>query len=183
MLTNEDIYTKPNTPTTNVNPKLLGSLWINYLNGYYYICKDNTLNKNVWLDPIGELRKYVDTEITHLANKLNENNYPFGKEWKEFRPVNGVKYSNTTNKYIVLVAYTYAVDTAREVCSLGISINDKVIAFSDSTNTDHSDFSITAVIPPYSTYMCTYQNLSLRRNIPSINDMWYRNNCCFLQLV
>ena len=49
MLANNDIYTGSTNPTANVNPKTLGSLYINYNTGKMFVCKDNTLNKNVWL--------------------------------------------------------------------------------------------------------------------------------------
>lgn len=48
MLTNEDIYTGVVNPSTNINPKIVGAFYINTKTAKLFVCKDNTINKNVW---------------------------------------------------------------------------------------------------------------------------------------
>lgn len=43
-----DIYTDNVDPNATVNPKLVGSMWINNVTGEAWTCVNNTLNKNVW---------------------------------------------------------------------------------------------------------------------------------------
>lgn len=48
MLTNEDIYTGTVNPSTNINPKIIGAFYINTKTAKLFVCKDNTINRNVW---------------------------------------------------------------------------------------------------------------------------------------
>lgn len=48
MLSNEDIYTGLINPSTNINPKIIGAFYINTKTAKLFVCKDNTINKNVW---------------------------------------------------------------------------------------------------------------------------------------
>ena len=43
-----DIYTDDVVPSSSVNPKKLGSLWVDYKKNKLYICSNNSNNKNVW---------------------------------------------------------------------------------------------------------------------------------------
>lgn len=90
MLAESDLYNSNTTPTNNVNPKSLGAMWINYTNGRYYICSNNTINKNVWLDPISILTNEINTNVnnklqqteTKLTEKINNiKQLGYNQEW------------------------------------------------------------------------------------------------------
>lgn len=68
QLTASDIFTDSRDPGTNVNPKVLGSLWINYNTGEQFVCKDNTLNKNVWVSSTKVIREDLDK----LEDSIND---------------------------------------------------------------------------------------------------------------
>lgn len=68
MLSESDLYNSNTPPDVKVNPKSLGAMWINYTNGKHYICSNNTFNKNVWLDPIGQLTNEFNSDIENLTN-------------------------------------------------------------------------------------------------------------------
>lgn len=58
-----DIYTNKGAPNAKVNPKIVGAVWFDYETGITYTCKDNTLNKNVWVKCCRsreELDKYLE---------------------------------------------------------------------------------------------------------------------------
>lgn len=48
MYANEDIYSGPTDPTTNINPKIIGAFYINTKTAKLFVCTDNTNNNNVW---------------------------------------------------------------------------------------------------------------------------------------
>lgn len=86
MLSESDLYNSNTSPDVKVNPKSLGAMWINYSNGRHYICKDNTNNKNVWLDPIGVLTNEINTnvknEITKITEKVNNiKSLGYNQDW------------------------------------------------------------------------------------------------------
>ena len=71
MLSESDLYNSNTEPNNNVNPKSLGAMWINYSNGRHYICSNNTMNNNTWLDPIGILTNELNSNINNLTNDTN----------------------------------------------------------------------------------------------------------------
>ena len=48
MYANEDIYSGPNNPTANINPKIIGAFYINTQTAKLFVCTDNTINNNTW---------------------------------------------------------------------------------------------------------------------------------------
>lgn len=48
QLETHDIYTDDVVPSASVNPKKLGSLWVDYKKNKLYVCSNNSNNKNVW---------------------------------------------------------------------------------------------------------------------------------------
>ena len=71
MLSESDLYNSNTEPNNNVNPKSLGAMWINYSNGKHYICSNNTMNNNTWLDPIDILTNEINSNINNLTNDTN----------------------------------------------------------------------------------------------------------------
>ena len=71
MLSESDLYNSNTEPNNNVNPKSLGAMWINYSNGRHYICSNNTMNNNTWLDPICILTNEFNSNINNLTNDTN----------------------------------------------------------------------------------------------------------------
>lgn len=72
QLTASDIFTDSRDPGTNVNPKVLGSLWINYNTGEQFVCKDNTLNKNVWVSSTKVIREDLDKLEDSVSDKIDD---------------------------------------------------------------------------------------------------------------
>lgn len=72
QLTASDIFTDSRDPGTNVNPKVLGSLWINYNTGEQFVCKDNTLNKNVWVSSTKVIREDLDKLENSVSDKIDD---------------------------------------------------------------------------------------------------------------
>ena len=72
QLTASDIFTDSRDPGTNVNPKVLGSLWINYNTGEQFVCKDNTLNKNVWVSTTKKIQDSITNIENNFTSKLEE---------------------------------------------------------------------------------------------------------------
>lgn len=108
MLTNEDIYTGVVNPSTNINPKIVGAFYINTKTAKLFVCKDNTINKNVWemCNPdvvIPEIpRKFkFSMDIGWYGNEIIKNNvwYPNNKDEIWFVVVN--PDNNTSNWVIV----------------------------------------------------------------------------------
>ena len=48
QLETHDIYTDDAVPSNSVNPKKLGSIYVDYKKNKLYICSNNSNNKNVW---------------------------------------------------------------------------------------------------------------------------------------
>ena len=71
MLSESDLYNSNTEPNNNVNPKSLGAIWINYSNGRHYICSNNTMNNNTWLDPIGILTNDTNNRINSINSNIN----------------------------------------------------------------------------------------------------------------
>ena len=80
ILSNSDVYINDNNPTTDINPKTVGALWINYKTGTQFTCSDNTKNKNVWKSnwestyPIGSCYITINDDI--------DPNVVFGGKWR-----------------------------------------------------------------------------------------------------
>lgn len=72
QLTASDIFTDSRDPGTNVNPKVLGSLWVNYTTGEQFVCKDNTLNKNVWVSSTKVIREDLDKLEDSVSDKIDD---------------------------------------------------------------------------------------------------------------
>lgn len=123
MLSESDLYNSNTSPDVKVNPKSLGAMWINYTNGNFYICNDNTFNKNIWLDPIGQLTNEIntnvnnrlqqtETEIARITEKVNNiKQLGYNQDWHSTRveyPPNivrrfGIWYQNDTDAPIGLL--------------------------------------------------------------------------------
>lgn len=125
MLSESDFYNSNTTPSSNVNPKSLGAMWINYTNGRYYICSNNTINKNVWLDPVSTLTNEINTNVNNklqqtvkeLTDKINNiKQLGYNQEWylnsldlsvtanpPYIYRLSNVWYQNTTSAPIALV--------------------------------------------------------------------------------
>lgn len=89
QLTDQDVFVSNTNPTTNVNPKVVGALWINYITGKVYVCKDNTQNTNKWIlvnpDPL-------------------PSGIGYGQRWyaMENQRRSGITYTNDTGKPIMV---------------------------------------------------------------------------------
>lgn len=59
-LTANDIYTDVVDPNNKVNPKKVGSLWVNSSTGNIWVCSSNTLNNNKWIKVDDDLKNKVD---------------------------------------------------------------------------------------------------------------------------
>lgn len=152
MISEEDFYNSNTAPNAKVNPKTLGSMWINYDNGNFYICNDNTFNKNVWLDPVGDMVKYVNEKISNIKslginqkwyNVLSERSY-------------GVTYHNTGNTPI-MVSIKAGYNRAAGGKTVNIWVDDVVVVSDTGNEYGHRPDSpgITCVIPAGSTYKAT----------------------------
>lgn len=130
QLTDQDVFVSNTNPTTNVNPKVVGALWINYVTGKVYVCKNNTQNTNEWIltnpDPI----------------KPKPDGIGYGQRWynmkSQRRP--GVNYTNDTDKPIMVW-----ID-----CGKGRKSNyfvDGILAVSSEEFQENS-----FIVPPGSTY-------------------------------
>ena len=75
-LTSSDIYTGTTDPTTNVNPKKIGSLWVNSATGDIWVCNSNMTNKNKWIKVAEDLKDWVqETIIKITSNSIMLSNY------------------------------------------------------------------------------------------------------------
>ena len=43
-------YINTADPTVSVNPRVTPCTWLNEITGYIFVCIDNTLDANVWVD-------------------------------------------------------------------------------------------------------------------------------------
>jgi len=55
-------------PTPKENPNNINVIWINKKTFEWFICIDNTPNKNVWVSNRGNVIKYLDNPIINLSN-------------------------------------------------------------------------------------------------------------------
>lgn len=94
QLTASDIFTDSRDPGTNVNPKVLGSLWINYTTGEQFVCKDNTLNKNVWVSSTKVIREDLDKLEDSVSDKIDDITVSLNGSGKWINGVTSVSYSN-----------------------------------------------------------------------------------------
>lgn len=98
MLANEGIYTGSIDPTSTINPKILGSFYINTKTAKLFVCTDNTFNNNIW--------KICNPDI-----KIPEPDVLLGPKYrrytfKDFSIKHGVWYKNTTKYPIFLTGIT-----------------------------------------------------------------------------
>lgn len=126
MYANEDIYSGPNDPTNNINPKIIGAFYINTKTANLFVCTNNTINKNVWKlanDYKKELKDYIDTEINPINQKISNL-----KVYGESITVNGSQIGNsfqngnirvgiwyTDNNYLTFIAFD-STDHYQEPC-------------------------------------------------------------------
>lgn len=68
MLTASDIYTDVVDPNSRVNPKKVGSLWVNYSTGNIWVCSSNQLNNNRWTKVADDLKNWVQETIVKLTS-------------------------------------------------------------------------------------------------------------------
>ena len=68
MLTASDIYTDVVDPNSRVNPKKVGSLWVNSATGNIWVCSSNTLNNNRWTKVADDLKNWVHETIVRLTS-------------------------------------------------------------------------------------------------------------------
>lgn len=130
QLTDQDVFVSNTNPTTNVNTKVVGTLWINYITGKVYVCKSNTRNSNEWI----------------LANpypiKPKPDGIGYGQRWYNMsnyrRP--GVNYANDTGKPIMLW-----IDCGGPKWSGYYIDNQKIV---DAESAQENSF----IVPPGSTY-------------------------------
>ena len=94
MYANDDIYSGPNDPTDNINPKIIGAFYINTQTAKLFVCTDNTINRNVWkiCNPDVEIPEIPEIPIpkfnTSAITTKNPLNYIMEYTW----------YHNTTNE-------------------------------------------------------------------------------------
>jgi hypothetical protein len=106
MLNESDLYNSNTSPDVKVNPKSLGAMWINYSNGRHYICKDNTNNKNVWLDPIEELTNEINS-LNKRIDSIKPVGLGYDQQWYDVtteRTPGVIYYNNTAKPIIVMIS-------------------------------------------------------------------------------
>ena len=101
MLANEDIYTGSIDPTSTINPKLLGSFYINTKTAKLFVCTDNTFNNNIWKICNPDIK--IPDPDTFLGPKYKKYSL------KEFSIKNNVWYHNTTKYPILLTGKSYPI--------------------------------------------------------------------------
>lgn len=91
MYANEDIYSGPNDPTANINPKIIGAFYINTQTAKLFVCTDNTINNNTWkmCNPDVEIPEIPIPKFkTSVITTINPFNYIIERTW----------YHNTTDE-------------------------------------------------------------------------------------
>lgn len=155
MLSEEDFYNSNTAPNDKVNPKTLGAMWINYDNGKHYICNNNTFNKNVWLDPIGELTNRINSIATELIEKLNNiKSLGINQQWYDVTSerMHNVKYYNDTGNPICVLINTRNIGSTGSR-SVGFYVNDVMIATIGDTKGDPTGRELSVIVPDGSNYM------------------------------
>ena len=66
-LDSQDVFTSNRDPDARINPKVVGSMWLNYSSGSVFLCSDNSLNANIWLR-CGMTRAEIEALINNLVN-------------------------------------------------------------------------------------------------------------------
>ena len=156
MLSESDLYNSNTEPNNNVNPKSLGAMWINYSNGRHYICSNNTMNNNTWLDPIGILANELNSNINNLTNDTN----------KRINTINSniENLTNDTNNRINSNQSNINV-TNRRIDNLNIENNNKINGINRKINEIN-----TRIDSTIGYNQKWYNNLNRRA------DVWYQND-------
>lgn len=119
----DDFYAYSKPPTADVNPKKIGVPWFDYETGITYVCKDNTVNKNVWIKCCKtqeELDKYLE-EWTASQKPPEGGNMVPGTNYTdegvmEWYGVGGITYRGID---------IYHVETANYHCCTGVAVHKK----------------------------------------------------------
>ena len=117
MLSESDLYNSNTEPNNNVNPKSLGAMWINYSNGRHYICSNNTMNNNTWLDPIGILTNEFNRKIEDLNSSTNNSINAINSNINNL--TNDTNTRINSNKSDIIV-------TNRRIDELNVSNNNRI---------------------------------------------------------
>lgn len=162
MYANEDIYSGPNDPTANINPKIIGAFYINTKTAKLFVCTDNTFNKNVWsiCNPDIKLPKIPEM--------------PFNSKYKAFenkyKPY--ITYTNTTG-YPMYISYNGFAWGAENDVNSGSYIKDVTnnILLSSYAGGTYGDI-VCAIIIPGIQFMCgrwdgiSYNNIHSLELVP-----------------
>lgn len=167
MLSESDLYNSNTAPDVKVNPKSLGAMWINYSNGRHYICSNNTMNKNTWLDPIGQLTNEFNSDIENLTNDTNN----------RFNTINSNINKLTTDTNNSINGINSKIDTTngninnitKYMNSNVNSINSKINEINARIDSDNSKLEITETeITKITEKVNNIKSLG-------INQKWYKN--------
>lgn len=142
QLTDQDVFVSNTNPTTNVNPKVVGALWINYITGKVYVCKSNMHNSNVWI--------LANPDIIIPDPKIGEKwfTYQMGVE----RKLN-ITYTNPYDYYI-MVSVNWS--TGRSGGEVHAYVNN--IHVSTGTYSNFTWPTVTFLIPPKANYRLASTN-------------------------
>ena len=159
MLSESDLYNSNTEPNNNVNPKSLGAMWINYSNGRHYICSNNTMNNNTWLDPIGILTNEFNSNINNLTNDTNNRINTINSNIEKLTTDTDRKINGNRNDIIANNSKINGINT-----SIGNIIN-KINELNDVIGNIHPDPIV------FTTYTTNYNF----HNGPYKKDVWYTN--------
>lgn len=153
MFANEDIYTGTTDPTTTINPKITGAFYINKKTAKLFVCKDNTLNKNIW-----EMCNPDIDVASHIQSYLNKY-YMWSKSFTWYNIKNSFKfdttYRNTTNNIQWLVFNFNTWLHGAPYDDPIIEINGEPLYY---TGGDYFGLHICRPILPSDTYKCVTNN-------------------------
>jgi hypothetical protein len=144
MYANEDIYSGPNDPSTNINPKIIGAFYINTKTAKLFVCTDNTNNRNVW--------KICNPDIK-MPEIPKPDGLGYNQKYKELKNKYNIWYTNNSVRPIYVICFPYIQsgrathfidvrDTLGDVVSIGFNQNDT-----------YDNFIMSCVVPPYFSYM------------------------------
>ena len=156
MFANEDIYTGTADPTSTINPKITGAFYINKKTAKLFVCKDNTLNKNIW-----EMCNPDIDIASHIQSYLNKY-YMWPKSFTWHNIKNSFKfdtiYRNTTNDIQWLFFSNVYLGLHTTYDDPIVEINGEPIYNSGG---DYNGLNICHPLLPNDTYKCcTYNYIS-----------------------
>lgn len=142
MFANEDIYTGTTNPTSTINPKITGAFYINKKTAKLFVCKDNTLNKNIW--------EMCNPDV--VIPKYEPDGLGYNQRYKELIDKHNIWFTNNTNKPIYVVCWPSigSRNTEHYIDVKDTSGTTTAIGFYQSDPNDN--FMMSCVVPPYFSY-------------------------------